>query len=71
MKFPTKLIANKFYISSQVHDSFRELTNDEKWEGIKGEYTSSPGFQFWKRIKEVKNKLIVINSSKNNNDVQN
>jgi hypothetical protein len=55
---------NKFHISSHVFDQFRQLTDAEKWKGIIGEPTSSPGFQIWERIKVIKNNIIVINHTK-------
>lgn len=55
---------NKYHISSQVYDEFRELTDDEKWIGLKGEYTATPGFQFWNRQKNTGIKTFSINSTK-------
>lgn len=39
------------YISKYVYDIFQPLSDEDKWNGLKGEYTSSPGHQKWTRIK--------------------
>lgn len=64
MKKPLKSQEKKF-ISSQVYDQFRPLTFTEKWNGIKGEQTSTDGFQYWERIKETPKRNFLLNSTRN------
>lgn len=60
----SKLKQNKFPISSKVFDSFRELSFEDKWNGIIGENTIAPGFMKWTRYKQLNNKnTIIIRSS--------
>ncbi len=53
----------KQYISALVFDTFEPLNEDDKWNGLKGEYTSAPGHQNWKRFKEHNGKQILIDST--------
>lgn len=46
-----------------MYDSFRPLSDDEKWNGITGEKTSCTGFQVWTRHKQVKDKTLVISGT--------